>query len=91
MPDPMSEFKATANAHMRRDMEAGGTWTCTCEACHNIRSLVGMDKMLDVWPLVRQLLETKEQMDGQPDGAEKRELLDRYLKLHDKLADEMAK
>src|SRR5207245_1124966 len=30
----MSQFRATANAHMRRDMMApGAKWLCQCEAC----------------------------------------------------------
>ena len=43
----MSQFKSTANAHMRQEMERG-EWVCECEACHAIRSLVGLAKMLAV-------------------------------------------
>jgi hypothetical protein len=87
----MSEFRATANAHMRRDMQVGGKWLCQCTACGEIRSLVGMDKMLDVWPLVRELRETTEQLNAQPDGPERQTLLERHFKLYDQLAEEMAK
>jgi hypothetical protein len=87
----MNEFKATANAHMRRDMEAGGKWACTCEACQGIRSLIGMDKMLSVRPLIRQVQQTREEFESLPDGPDRRAALERYLALHDRLADEMAK
>ena len=91
MAHQMSQFKATANAHMRRDMEAGGKWVCGCEACHEIRSLIGMDKALDVRPLVREIREIEEQLHGLPDDPEKRRLLERYFKLHDELAEVLAK
>jgi hypothetical protein len=87
----MSEFKVTANAHMRRDMEAGKKWACECEACHQIRSLIGMEKTLEVRPLVRAIEEIEERLHRSPDNAEKRALLERYLKLYDELADVMAK
>ena len=48
MINQMDQFKATANAHMRRDMEAGWKWVCQCEACKQIRSLIGMEKTLEV-------------------------------------------
>ena len=91
MAGQMSEFKATANAHMRRDIQAGGKWVCQCTACHEIRSLVGMDKMLGVWHLVRELRDIEGQLGGQPDGPEKQRLLESYFNLYDRLADEMAK
>jgi hypothetical protein len=47
MADNMSQISATANAHMRRDIEAGGKWACQCEACHELRSLIGMEKVLN--------------------------------------------
>jgi len=87
----MSQIKATANAHMRRDIEAGGKWVCECEACHGIRSLMGMEKMLDVRPLVRDIQQAMEQLQGLPDGPERRILQQRYLTLNDQLADVMAK
>jgi hypothetical protein len=79
---------------MRRDLEAGTQWICECEACRGIRSLVGMEKMLDVRPLIREIQETEDRLKALPEGAsgsEKRRLQDRYLKLYDRLAEEMAK
>ena len=55
MDHNMNQMKATANAHMRRDMEAGRKWVCGCEECHQIRSLIGIEKTLDVRPLVRNI------------------------------------
>jgi len=91
MANQMSEFRTTANAHMRRDMEATHKWICSCEACKQIRSLIGMDKTLEVRHRVRELEEIEERLDGLPDGATKDTLRDRYLALYDQLADEMAK
>ena len=87
----MSQFHETANAHMRSDMEAGGKWVCDCEACRQMRSLIGMEKTLDVRPLVREISEIEEQLRGTLDDPERRTLLDRYFKLCDELADVMAK
>ncbi len=91
MAHEMSQFRATANTHMRRDMEAGGKWVCGCEACREIRSLMGMEKALDVWPLVREIREIEDQLHGLLDGPEKRRLLERYFKLHDELAEVLVK
>jgi hypothetical protein len=91
MPTIMSHMKATANAHMKRDMEEGRKWICTCESCHEVRSLLGVDKLLDVRPLVRELEQIEEQLRDLPDGPEMSDLLEQYLALHDKLADVMAK
>ena len=44
MDHNMNQMKATANAHMRRDMEAGRKWVCGCEECHEIRSPIRMKK-----------------------------------------------
>lgn len=86
----MTEAKATASAHMRRDLEAGGKWTCPCEACASFRSLVGVEKVLDVRPLVRAIEQTEAQLDGLPPGPERQHLLEQYLGLYDKLAAVMA-
>jgi hypothetical protein len=86
----MSQFKATANAHMRQEMERG-EWVCQCEACHAIRSLVGLDKMLAVRPLVRDLQEAERRLAELPAGPERQNHLEHYLKLYDQLADELAK
>jgi hypothetical protein len=87
----MSEMRATANAHIKRDMEAGRKWVCQCQDCHEIRSLVGVEKTLDVRPLVRRILRIEEQLEGMPDGPDMRALLDEYLKVYDELADVMSK
>jgi hypothetical protein len=79
----MSQFKATANAHMRRD---GDNWKCTCEACDAIRQLLGVDKVLAVRPLVREIQLTEDRMLDLPDGAEKTALREQFQKLHDQLA-----
>jgi hypothetical protein len=91
MPTEMSQMKATANEHLRRDTRTGGKWLCTCEACTEIRSLMGMDKMLDVRPLVREIQNIGDRLDKTPDGAERQSLLEQYLDLHDKLAEVVAK
>jgi hypothetical protein len=91
MSTQMSLFKATANAHMRRDMEAGWKWVCQCEACQQIRSLIGMEKTLEVRQRVRELEEIEDRLSGLPEGSMRRTLLERYLQLYDQLADEMAK
>ena len=91
MANQMTEFKATANAHMRAALEAGGKWVCDCEACHQIRALTGMEKTLEVRPLVREIEDIEHRLDGLQDDPEKRRLLERYLKLYDELADVMAK
>jgi hypothetical protein len=91
MTNQMSQFKETANAHMRRDMEAGWKWVCQCEACKQIRSLVGMEKTLEVRQRVREIEEIEERLEELPDGPTKQNLRERYLQLYDQLADEMAK
>jgi len=87
----MGQFKATANAHMQRDLKAGPKWVCTCEACPAVRSLVGMDKSLGVGPLVRQIRDLEERLDQAPDARARQSLLDRYFRLYDQLAEEMGK
>jgi hypothetical protein len=88
--DAMSEFKETATAHMRRDVEAGGKWACACEACGHVRALVGVEKVLEVRPLVRAIEQLEGQLDGLPAGPERQRLRDQYLKLHDQLAEVVA-
>ncbi|HEV3205159.1 MAG TPA: hypothetical protein VGY77_12280 [Gemmataceae bacterium] len=91
MDNQMSQFKATAYAHMERDLAAGPKWVCTCEACHAIRSLVGVDKTLEVRQLVRQIIEVEERLEKELHPLQKRSLLGQYSNLYDKLADEMNK
>lgn len=91
VPHNMSEMRATANEHIRRDMEAGRKWTCQCQDCHEVRSLIGVEKTLDVRPLVRKILRLEEQLEKMPDGPDMQAVLDEYLKAHDELAEVMAR
>lgn len=84
-------MKATVHAHMQRDVEAGRKWICTCEPCRTMRSLTGVDKVLDVRPLIREIQRVEERLNGLSEGPEMRALLQEYLLLHDKLADVMAR
>jgi hypothetical protein len=86
-----SEIRATANDHMRRDLGAGRKWVCQCDACVQMRSLVGLDKMLDVWPLVREIREIEERLHQLGDGPDRQNLQEQYFKLYDRLADVMEK
>jgi hypothetical protein len=91
MASEMSQFKATAVVHLRRDLESGGKWICACEACNGIRSLESMEKMLAVRPLVREIVETENRLHQLPEGPEKQGVVELYHNLHDKLADEISK
>jgi hypothetical protein len=86
----MKEMKQTATEHMWRDMKTAGKWVCMCEPCREIRALMGMDKLLGVWPLVRQLQDAGGQLDDLPDGPEKQLARQQYLTLFDRLAEQMA-
>src|SRR5262245_35406851 len=86
-----SQMKATVRAHMQRDLDAGRKWDCLCEACREMRSLTGMDKLLRVWPLVREIQKVEDQLQGLPDGPDRVSLQQQYLALHDQLADAMAR
>jgi hypothetical protein len=86
----MKDIKATATAHMRRDLEDGATWACTCEACAHVRSLVGVEKMLDVRPLVRAIEQKSAQLHDLPPGPERQRLSEECLRLHDRLAEVIA-
>jgi hypothetical protein len=90
MSNAMTEIQAAASAHMRRDLEAGPKWTCDCEACVQLRSLVGVEKMLDVRPLVREIEQLGSRLDELPAGPERQLVLERYLGLHDRLAEVVA-
>jgi hypothetical protein len=91
MSNAMNEFKQTASTHMRRDFDAGGKWLCSCEACHEIRSLVGIKERLGIRPLITEIEKTEDRLKGLPDGPKKFTLQNRYLRLLDQLADELAK
>jgi len=90
MSSEMSRFKSTANAHMRRDL-AAGKWACTCEACREMRALTGMEKMLEVWPLVREIEDLEADLNRLADSERRNAAMERYLTLYDQLADAMAK
>jgi hypothetical protein len=87
----MSRIKATASAHMRRDVALGRKWICVCDSCKEFRALVGMAKVLEVRPLVREINEIEDQMQAAPDGPELQAHLQRYEAIHDQLAEMMAR
>jgi hypothetical protein len=87
----MKAMRVIANAHLRRDMEAGGKWVCDCGDCHEIRSLIGVEKTLEVRPLVRKIVHIEEQLNTMADGPDRRTLLEHFLKVHDELAEAMSK
>jgi hypothetical protein len=91
MDTTMREFKETARAHMSRDIKARGKWYCRCEACHEMRALTGMDKMLGVWPLVRALEQLHHEIAQLPDGQVKQDRRAQWDRLYDELAAEMAR
>ncbi len=91
VPHNMSEMRVTANAHLKRDMDAGGRWVCQCQDCKEVRSLIGVEKTLDVRPLVRRILRLEEQLEELPDGPDRQLLADEYLKAYDELAEVMSR
>ena len=91
MVSEMSQMNVTANEHIRRDTENGGNWDCDCDSCQNVRSLTGINKMFDVWPIVRKVRQIEDTLPAMPDGPEKRNLQDAHNQLFDKLADLMAR
>ncbi len=52
---------------------------------------MGMEKMLEVRPLVRRVEQIDERLHGLADGPEKRILLNQYGNLQDKLAEVVAR
>jgi hypothetical protein len=86
----MMEIKATATEHMRRDLDAVAKWVCMCEACIQVRSLVGVEKVLGVRPLIREIERMSTELDGLPAGTERERLFEQYLGLHDQLATAIA-
>lgn len=91
MPTAMSQIKANATAHMKRDMDSVRKWTCQCADCRELRSLVGVDKLLEVRPLIREIEQIELQLRDLAEGPECQRLTERYLALYDELADAMAK
>jgi hypothetical protein len=91
MDPSMRELRETATLHMARDMNAARKWICTCDACHEIRALMGMDKLLGIWPLVRALERLHDEMEQMPDGPQKQSRRAEWEKLYDQLAAEMAR
>ena len=91
MADETTSFKEIAHAHLHRDLQASNEWTCACEACGHMRSLVGMEKMLEIWPLVKQVREVQDRIENAHDGAEKEGVVELYHNLSDRLADKMGK
>ena len=91
MVTEMSQIKATADAHIRRDLALTRKWICECGPCREMRSLVGMDKVLDVHPLIREIGQVEDQLRDLPEGPEMQALSEHYLSLHDQLAEAMAK
>lgn len=86
----MNEIRDTAYAHLQRDMQAGRKWRCVCDACREMRSLVGIDKLLHVRPLVREIEQLEEQMTVMPEGPQLEACKQRYLEVYDELARTMA-
>jgi hypothetical protein len=87
----MRDLKDTATAHMTRDMRAGGKWRCDCEACREIRALMGMDKLLGIWPLIRALEQLHSEIEEMRESPEKQARRGEWEKLYDELAAEMAR
>jgi hypothetical protein len=90
MNSTMRELQELARKHMADDVTAGGTWRCTCGACREMRALVGMDKLLEVWPLVRAITQIEEELEQLPDGAAKDARRAQFNELYDRLAVAMA-
>ncbi len=51
----MVRMKATVRDHIQRDLMSGGLWLCRCADCYQIRSLMGVEKVLEIRPLVREI------------------------------------
>jgi hypothetical protein len=91
MDHNMKQMQETANLHMHRDIESVRKWVCECDDCKQIRSLIGMEKTLEVRPLVRRIEEIESALENIPDGPDAEKLLRLSLQLHDELATVMAK
>lgn len=91
MPLTNKEIKETSQAHMRRDLDSGGEWVCDCEACLGSRSLTGIEKVLDIRPLIREIEEVEDRLHALSPGPEREVARQRYETLHDALAEVMAR
>ncbi|HEY2881941.1 MAG TPA: hypothetical protein VGJ15_05895 [Pirellulales bacterium] len=91
MGSDMRQMRETANAHMRQDIQSGWKWVCECDDCREIRSLIGVDKTLEVRELVRRIDHLETSMQRLPEGPDMDGVKAQYLKLHDELAAVMAK
>lgn len=91
MPLEMSEIRTVANEHIKRDTADGGQWTCHCEACLGMRSLVGMEKILLIRPLVREIEQLEDQIAQAKSGPERDALRAQFDTASDRLAEVMAK
>jgi hypothetical protein len=87
----MKQMQETANLHMRCDIQSVKKWVCECDDCQQIRKLEGMQKTLEVRPLVRKIEELEEQLHHLPEGPEAEAAWQQYFKLYDELAAVMAK
>lgn len=91
MQTETTRIKEIAGEHMQRDVAETRTWSCECEACREWRSLVGLEKVLNVRPLVRDIRDLEDQLQDMPAGPDLESMKQRYLALYDNLADLMAK
>jgi hypothetical protein len=91
MDHNMKQMQETANLHMRRDIESVRKWVCECVDCKQIRSLIGMQKTLEMRPLIRKIEEIEENLYKLPAGPETDMVMQHYFQLHDELASVMAK
>ena len=90
-PNELVRMKATVREHVQRDLQSAGLWSCKCDDCKQIRSLIGVEKVLEVRPMIREIERIEKRLASLPEGAERRTLTEKYLALHDQLAGIMAK
>lgn len=86
MKTEMGDLKNLATAHMNCDLAVGQKWGCVCNACTQIRSLMGLEKMLRIRPLVRAIGELESRLDGLSIGSHRQALSEEYLGLYARLA-----
>jgi hypothetical protein len=54
--------------------------------CVQVRALVGVEKVLGVRPLIREIERMSAELDGLAPGPDRQRLFEQYLGLHDRLA-----